>query len=137
MPFELSFTKHISVDDPDVYWNECCWGGDKVSDRLLPMIRKRYADIQHDQEDWGWFIWFEGGQSKLAVDIFCDDPETGKYRMFLTSQIKPSLFGYRVIDSDELLVLKDRVRQELTGWVESDIVEILLDKNHDPIDPAI
>ena len=136
MPYALSFTKPVPVDDPDVYWNECCWGGDKISDRLLPMIRERYVDVQHDQEDWGWFIWFKAGQSKLAVDIFCDDPEKGKYRVFLTSQIKPFLFGHRITDSDELLVLKDRVRRELTGWVESDIVERLLDKNHDPIDPT-
>jgi len=134
MPYELSFTKHILVDDPEVYWNECCWGGDQVSDHLLPMIRDKYENIQDDQEDWGWFIWFRGSGTKLAVDIFCDDPKAGKYRIFLTSQVKRSFFGYHIVDSDELLALKNRVRNELAGWVEGDIAETLLDKNHDPVD---
>ena len=134
MPYELSFTKTITIDDPDIYWNECCWGGDRVSDRLLPMIRGKYQNIHHDQEDWGWFIWFKDGGVKLAVDIFCDDPKTGRFRIFLTSQVKRWLSGYHVVDSDELLELKERVRRELEGWVESDIVEGLLDKNHDPLD---
>ena len=46
MPYELSFTKPISVEDPEIYWNECCWGGDRVSDHLLPMIRGKYENIR-------------------------------------------------------------------------------------------
>lgn len=134
MPYELIFIKSIPVQDPDIYWNECCWGGDKVADRLLPIVHDHYQDIQHDQEDWGWFIWFRDGGSKFSVDIFCDDPEKGKYRVWLTSRVKPSLFGYRVIDSDELLELKEKVRGRLEGWVDGDIVEGLLDRNHNPVD---
>lgn len=134
MPYELSFTKLISVKDPEIYWNQCCWGGDRVSDHLLPLIRSRYENIDNDQEDWGWFIWFRGGGVKLAVDIFCDDPKTGRYRIFLTSQVKRSFFGYHIADSDELLELKNGVIKELEGWVEGSISEALLDKNHDPVE---
>ena len=133
MPYELRFTKRIPVDDPATYWNECCWGGDRVCERLLPMIRGRYRDVHHDQEDWGWFIWFKDGRTKLAVDIFCDEPEMGKYRIFLTSQIKRPLFGYHILDSDELLKLKNKVWKELEYWVEGDVAEALLDKNHEPV----
>lgn len=134
MPYELRFTKPISVEDPEVYWNECCWGGDRVSDHLLPVIRNNYTDIQNDQEDWGWFIWFRDGDAKLAIDIFCDDPKTGKYRVFLTSQVKRSFFGYQITDSDALFELKNRVCERLVGWVQGDIAEALLNKNHDPVD---
>lgn len=133
MPYQLSFTKSISVEDPEIYWNECCWGGDRISDHLLPMIRGKYENIQDNQEDWGWFIWFRKGGTKLAVDIFCDDPKKGKYRVFLTSQVKRWLSGYRIVDSDELLELKDRVWKKLEGWVEGDIAEAPLDENHDPV----
>ena len=134
MPYQLSFTKPISVEDPEVYWNECCWGGDHVSDHVLPMIRGNYESIHDGQEDWGWFIWFRQGGVKLAVDIFCDDPKTGKYRIFLTSQVKRTLFGYHIADCGELLELKSRICGELEGWAEGDITEALLDKNHDPVD---
>ena len=134
MPYELSFTKSISVEDPEIYWNDCCWGGDLVSDHLLPMIRDKYKSIQNDQEDWGWFIWFRDGDTKLAIDIFCDDSRTGKFRVFLTSHVKRAFFGHHVVDSDELLLLKNRVWKELESWVEGDIGEAFLDKNHDPID---
>jgi len=54
-------------------------------DRQFPLlIRGNYQNIQHDQEDWGWFIWFREGGTKLAGDIFCDDPKTGVYRVFFT-----------------------------------------------------
>jgi hypothetical protein len=57
------------------------------SDLQFPLlIRGNYQNIQHDQEDWGCFIWFREGGTKLAVDIFCDDPKTGMYRVFLTSR---------------------------------------------------
>jgi len=133
MPYQLSFTKSLSVGDPEAYWNECCWGGDRVSDHLLPMIRGNYENIQNDQEDWGWFIWFRKGDTKLAVDIFCDDVKRGKYRVFLASQVNRSIFGHRIADSDELLDLKNRVWKELESWVEGSIAETVPDKNHVPV----
>ena len=133
MPYELKFSKVIVVENRDVYWNECCVGGDKISDHIIPMIRENYSDIQDNQEDWGWFIWFKGGSSKLAIDIFCDDPDEGQYRIFLTSQVKPSFFGYRIIDSEDLVLLKKRTKEVLANWVDSEIVEALLDKNHEPV----
>lgn len=134
MPYELSFTKILAVENPDIYWNECCWGGDRISDHLLPVIRGEYQSVLHDQEDWGWFIWFQDGGTKLAVDVFCDDPKRGVFRIFLTSQVKRPLFGYQIVDTDELFRLKNKVTKELEGWVDDDIVEALLDKNHDPVD---
>ena len=133
MPYELKFTKFIPVDDRDVYFNECCIGGDEISSQFLPMVRENYSDVQNDQEDWGWFIWFKGGKSKLAIDIFCDDPDEGIYRVFLTSQMKPSFFGYRIIDSDDLVLLKTRAEEVLANWVDSEIEVTQLDKNHDLI----
>ena len=134
MPYELSFNKSLSIEDSDIYWNECCWGGDHVSDRLLPMIRSEYQSVQNDQEDWGWFVWFRDGETKLSIDVFCDDPNTGAFRIFLTSQVKRRLFGYQIVDIDALVELKNRVLKELQSWVDGEIAEALLDKNHNLID---
>ena len=74
MPYEIAFTKRLDVADTDVYINECCWGGDVVTEQLLPTVNARYEDVQRDQEDWGWFIWFRKGRTSLAIDVFCDVP---------------------------------------------------------------
>ena len=106
MPYQLAFNKQLSIEDPESYINDCCVGGDKIAERLLPAICAKYSDIQHQQEDWGWFVWFEFGATRLAVDIFCDDPDTGAYRIFLTSQCKGRWFGYKISDTPELDELK-------------------------------
>jgi len=117
MPYELSFTKHVAITDPDQYFNTCCEGGDVVSDQLLPMVKQRYSSIQHNQEDWGWFIWFRCGEVRLAIDIFCDDPAIGSFRIHLTSR-KPRFFILESItDTPELDQLQTVVVAELTRWV--------------------
>jgi len=119
VPYVLSFTKQVHVTDPDQYINTCCYGGDIVSDRLLPSIRKRYEAIQANQEDWGWFIWFRSGAVRLAIDIFCDDPEVGAFRMHLTSRTPRFLLGDSVIDTPDLQDVKQLVSDEITNWVGS------------------
>ena len=42
MPVELSFTKHLKIEDLDLYINECCVGGDMVTSHLLPWVQARY-----------------------------------------------------------------------------------------------
>lgn len=88
MPYELSFTKVVGIQDREQYINECCVGGDVVRDELLPLVRARYEDVQTEQEDWGWFIWFRSGPVRLAIDIFTDDPDTGTFRIHLTARVK-------------------------------------------------
>ena len=64
MPYEISFTRPVLISDREQYINECCVGGDAVVDALLPAVRAAgYEDIQSNQEDWGWFIWFRKGPS--------------------------------------------------------------------------
>lgn len=136
MPYQLAFNKQLSIEDPETYFNDCCIGGDQIAEHLLPAIGEKYSDIQHQQEDWGWFIWFQCGATRLAVDIFCDDPSTGAYRVFLTSQRKGRVFGYKVLDTPELDELKASVLERLEAWADSRISESLLNKSHDPIDNA-
>ncbi len=134
MPYELAFTKQISTEDLDIYINDCCFGGDVISEHLLPTIRTHYTDIQHEQEDWGWFLWFTCGPTKLAVDSFCDDSKAGAYRIHLTSQVKRTFFGYTISDTAELEELKGRLTGLLEGWIDGSLSEAVLDKNHEPID---
>jgi len=61
MPYEISFAKQVPLLDREEYINVCCVGGDAVVNQLLPSVRSRYIDIQTNQEDWGWFIWFNKG----------------------------------------------------------------------------
>lgn len=86
MPYIVGFAKAVQVVDSDLYINDCCIGGDVVLDRLLPVLREHYGDdLQANQEDWGWFAWFEKSTIKLAVDIHTDDHEKGEFQVHLTS----------------------------------------------------
>jgi hypothetical protein len=115
MPYEIAFTRQISITDRDQYINECCVGGDAVIDHLLPAVRERYEDIDTNQEDWGWFIWFKKGTVKLAIDVHTDDGDAGEFRIRLTSQTKRFL-GYKEADVPELDELRELVEAELRRW---------------------
>src|SRR5262249_818057 len=90
VPYELSFTRPIGIRDREQYINDCCVGGDIVRDALLPLVTDSTSceDVQTEQEDWGWFIWFRKGSVRLAIDIFTDDPDAGAFRIHLTSRAK-------------------------------------------------
>jgi len=121
MPYELSFTKRLQIPDRERYINECCVGGDLVVNQLLAPVEARYEDIQTEQEDWGWFIWFREGSTRLAIDVFTDDPESGQFRIHLTSRLKRMLVGDKIVDTPELEDLRRLVLSELTGWVDGTI----------------
>jgi hypothetical protein len=127
MPYELTFTKRVPIADRARYINECCVGGDVIVDRLLPAVKRRYADVRTDQEDWGWFIWFRGAESRLAIDVFTDDPEAGTFRMHLTSRVRRLLFFTAIADTRELDELRDLVESELSGWTDGPLQIAQLD----------
>lgn len=129
MPYEVSFTRKVPIRDRKQYLNECCVGGDAVIDLLLPVVREKYADIQTEQEDWGWFIWFRKGQVKLAIDVFTDDPETGAFRIHLTSRARRLLRLESVVDTPELEELRALVAETLTPWAEGPVVVERLDSD--------
>lgn len=120
MPYEIAFTKSVTILNREQYINECCAGGDVVASVLLPAIKARYTDIQHEQEDWGWFIWFRKGDVKLAVDIFTDDAGAGQFRIMLTSRRRKLLFD-KAADTPELDELRDLVVAELEKWKATDV----------------
>jgi len=115
MPYEIAFTRLVPIADPDQYINPCCVGGDVVVDTLLPAVRDHYENIQTNQEDWGWFIWFTKGHVKLAIDVHTDDGEAGEFRIRLTSQIWRWI-GYKEADTPELEELRTLVESELIKW---------------------
>lgn len=116
MPYEISFTKLVAIVDKNIYINECCHGGDVVRDRLLPLVRGNFGDIRTAQEDWGWFIWFRKGPVRLAIDIFTDDAERGKFRIRLDSSRRKFLILTSVADTPELEELKTTVMSNLEQW---------------------
>ena len=118
MPYELSFTRSVQPLNRAEYINECCVGGDKVAEALLPAVRRQYDErLEAAQEDWGWFIWFDSGGVKLAIDVFTDDPERGDFRVHLTSRKKRLLFLDSTVDTPELEQLRALVTSELEVWV--------------------
>jgi hypothetical protein len=121
MPYALTFRKQVQIADREQYINECCIGGDVVLDRLLPSLRSTYGELQSNQEDWGWFAWFERSAVKLAVDVFTDDPQTGQFQMHLTSRKPRMLFGSKVEDTPELEGLRELVMKELEAWPVADL----------------
>lgn len=115
MPYEIAFTKRVPITDRERYINECCVGGDIVVGALLPAVRERYEDIQTNQEDWGWFIWFKKGRVKLAIDVHTDAGDAGEFRIRLTSRTK-RLLGYQEADTPELDELRALVESQLKKW---------------------
>jgi len=83
---------------------------------LLPRIREDYDGLTTNQEDWGWFAWFEKGRVKLAVDVFADDAAEGRFRIHLTSRVSRFLLGDKVVDTPELEELKTLVEDRLHSW---------------------
>jgi len=129
MPYEVCFTKRVPIVDREQYINTCCIGGDVVVDQLLPSVRARYTDIQTNQEDWGWFIWFRQGKVRLAVDVFTDDPDEGIFRVHLTSRTKRLLVLDTVVDTSELEELRTLIASELEAWVGGALKITRLDRN--------
>jgi len=119
VPYEIAFTKKLEPADASIYINDCCFGGDVVTDRLLPAIRARYGDVQDNQEDWGWFVWIREGPLTLAVDVFCDDPTIGEYRIHVLARRRRWLFSTSVIDAPEVEELKGMVVAALESWIGS------------------
>lgn len=129
MPYEISFTKHVPIVNRDQYINECCIGGDVVVGQLLASVQAGYDDVQTNQEDWGWFIWFRKGKVRLAIDIFTDDPGEGAFRVHLTSRTKRWWLLNSVIDTPELEELRVQVTSKLAAWVGSAVKVVRLDDN--------
>ncbi len=116
MPYEISFQKQIEIKDEDVYFNECCYGGNVIADRLLPSIRERYKDVLSNQEDWGWFIWFKKDGYKLSIDIFCDNYSAAEYRIYITSQRRRYLIFEQLVDDEEIEKIKELVLENIDEW---------------------
>lgn len=116
MPYALTFRKQVPIANRDLYINECCVGGDLVLDQLLPTLRKSYSGIFSNQEDWGWFAWFDKSGVKLAVDVFTTDSSLGEFQILLTSRRRRFLLGSKVQDTPELEQLRQLVSTELEAW---------------------
>jgi hypothetical protein len=117
MPFEISFTKHMEIAQSEHYINDCCVGGDVVLSALMPVLRSHYGPLAAVQEDWGWFIWFTNDGRELAIDVVCDDPRRGAFRMHLTSRIRRFMRRDKVDDTPELELLSERVMASLGAWL--------------------
>jgi hypothetical protein len=130
MPYIVTFVKPVRITDLEQYINDCCIGGDIVLDRLLPSLRERYGEnLQSNQEDWGWFAWFDHSGVKLAVDVHTDDHSTGEFQIHLTSRRPRFLLGSKVDDTPELEELRELVLSQLRSWpVEQLVVERTDDK---------
>ena len=130
MPYALTFLKPVAIVNREQYINECCVGGDVVLDQVLPALRTVYGDVQSNQEDWGWFAWFEQSGVKLAVDVFTNDPESGEFRILLTSRKPRILLGAKVEDTPELDTLRLLVVRDLEAWPVAGLRIERVDENH-------
>jgi hypothetical protein len=124
MPYELAFTKalEVSCGDPDArgprafYINDCCWGGDVVTQLLLPLVQSNYERVIDCQEDWGWLIWFRKGDQRFEINIMCDAPKVGEFRIHLVA-FRRKWLRKRIADTPELEALRKAVVQKLHDWV--------------------
>ena len=119
MPYEISFSKILQITDRSAYINDCCVGGDVIMHRLLPAVRAGFGDVQANQEDWGWFIWFRSGRTSMAIDIVTDGADAGMFRLRLTARRKRLGLFDTVVDSPELEGVRRLVEGELAGWTDT------------------
>ena len=126
MAYEIEFAAKFTVADPELYINDCCWGGDVVRDKLLPIVNVGFSDVQTLQEDWGWFIWMDRGPRRICVDIFCDDKETGKFRIMITASQR-SWFRRKPVDESGIEPLKNVVVNEIAKFGQIARVEKISD----------
>ena len=133
MPYILSFVKSVPVSDPERYINDCCIGGDVVLDRLLPVFRERYGNVQANQEDWGWFAWFEQAGIKLAVDVHTNDHSAGEFQVHLTSRTPRLVFGTKIQDTPELEALRELVVSRLRSWSVMNLEVERADEKYKPL----
>jgi hypothetical protein len=132
MPYILTFLKPVTIADREQYINDCCIGGDVVLEQLLPALRERYGDLQSDQEDWGWFAWFEYSGVKLAVDVHTNDGDAGEFQIHLTSRRPRLLFGSKVQDTPELEALRELVVSKLQSWAVAKLEVESVDEKYMP-----
>lgn len=116
MPYILSFVKPVEILDSEQYINDCCIGGDIVLQELLPSLGARYEDIQSNQEDWGWFAWFELSRIELAIDVHSNDARAGEFQIHLTARKPRFLLSDKVEDTPELEDLCKLVVSKLQAW---------------------
>jgi hypothetical protein len=134
MPYIVGFVKAVQVADPEQYINDCCIGGDIVFDELLPALRERYGSyLQSNQEDWGWFAWFEQSGIKLAVDVHTNDHKAREFRLHLTSRRPRLLLGAKVQDTPELEQLRELVVSQLQSWPVERLTVERVDEKYMPI----
>ena len=133
MPYILSFVKSVEILDSDQYINDCCIGGDIVLQKVLPGLEARYEDIESNQEDWGWFAWFEHSRVKLAVDVYCNDAKTGDFQIHLTSRRPRFLLSDRVEDTPELEDLCKLMVSQLQAWDAASLRVERVNENYMPV----
>jgi hypothetical protein len=115
MAYVIEFTATLNVSDPKIYINDCCWGGDVIRDGLLPVVSPEYEDVQTTQEDWGWFIWMRRGQQWSGVDIYCDDKESGAFRILISGWQRRWL-RRKHVEGDDLEHIKEVTVNEISKW---------------------
>ena len=122
MPYQVTFAKRVEVADEEIYINECCWGGDVVCAQLLTVLAGHFGQLNEGQEDWGWFIWLRRGSVNLAIDVYCDEPRRGAFRLHLTSRRKRWGVLDTITDTPELDALRVIVVSAVEAWAGSCVV---------------
>jgi hypothetical protein len=134
MPYIVSFVKPLQVAEREQYINDCCIGGDVVLEHLLPALRARYgSDLQSNQEDWGWFVWFEQPGVKLAVDVHTNDHTVVEFQLHLTSRRPRLLLGAKIQDAPELEHLRELVVSQLQAWPVEKLSVERVDEKYMPV----
>lgn len=115
MAYEIELTALLTVPDPEIYINDCCWGGDVIRDRLVAGIATGYDHMETLQEDWGWYIWMRRGEQWSGVDIYCDNKQSGEFRIHISGW-QARWLGRKHIEGNDLEHIKDVTVNEIGKW---------------------
>jgi hypothetical protein len=116
VPYQIAFTKKLHIADKSQYMGPACYGGDLVAQHLLPFIRANYPGVLLSQEKWGWHIFFNDDGAVISIQIYCDDSNTGAFRVVILSRIRKMMFFKKVSDVPELKYLMGLLVPLLEEW---------------------
>jgi hypothetical protein len=119
VPLELTFALPGLQPPADAdYINDCCWGGDVITARLLAALPRSHRDVDTGQEDWGWYLWITEGDLRLEFNVFCHSPAQASFQAHLIALRRRRILSNIIIDHpalDELAALAIPLLESWSG----------------------
>ena len=114
----LDLNTPIEADPDTEYFNDCCIGGDRIAARVGEAVKDFPGELDHGQEDWGWFVWVREGKCTRMCNITTYDEDGVTFGVRIEGEEKKGWFRTRALTDEEL----DGWRAAIVGTLAGEIV---------------